>query len=771
MHHYFTNSGNRGEHGYWNGLGMTIYGPNVNLVRDPRWGRNQEVYSEDPRHTSKLMEGYVGGMQQDRDGYMLAASCCKHFAAYDVENFPTERYVYNAIVDGRNLWETYLPAFEACVKDASVAHIMCSYNSINGVPTCGSDELMNGILRGKFNFSGFVVSDYDAWANIFSSHHYCPNMTCAAAVGINAGLDQEGGGDGAINQLGAAIQAGKVANASVTASFRRLFHARIVLGMFDPPSRVPFSNVSFTDISSPKHMQLSLAAAREAMCLYKNKNSVLPLTPGKKIAVIGPKAGATTWLQGNYAEAPTWGVVSVLEGILGANAPLYACSFDSVGIDYHLANDSVAAANSAEACALLCASDLSCNYFTYVDGWCYSMPTMDNARITQNMNIQSGARPGLCFTQPGVDHTGAGDVPAQVTSDVRECCQLCRATPNCTLFTFNSILGCYLNPTGQALGNPFATSGSSSAKVGNVLYAPGCLDGLACNDTALPAAAEAAEAADATVIVLGLDQTMECEGMDRHSIDLPAGQYALFDAVRAAAGSKPVVLVLVHGGTVALKGMLGAADAVIDAWYPGQQGGNGLADVIYGFYNPGGKSTATYYESDSDLPPNLAQQDLYHGNGITYRYYNGTPVVPFGHGLSYTNFTYSNLRVANATVGPCDVLSVTVDVTNTGAVIGDEVVQFYLKQVNASVPVPALRLADFTRLKGLAPQQTVTVTLRATPAYRAVVINSPESAYAAQRMLEPGMLELWVGGGQPGYATTLGASATAIGSANLDTCS
>jgi beta-glucosidase len=770
MHHFYTNAGNRGENGYWNGLGMTIYGPNVNLVRDPRWGRNQEVYSEDPRLTSKLTEGYVAGMQQSKDGYMAAASCCKHFAVYDVESFPTERYYYNAVVDGRNLWETYLPAFEACVKDANVAHIMCSYNAVNGVPACGNDELMNGILRGKWNFSGFVVSDYDAWAGIFDTHGYCENFTCAAAVGINGGCDQEGGGSVAIDFLPYAVEAGLVANATITASFRRLFRARISLGMFDPPRMVPFSNVSFTDISSAKHMQRALAAGREAMCLYKNNGSALPLAIGGKLAVVGPKAGATTWLQGNYAEAPTWGVVSILEGLLNANAPQTPCMWDVPGVDYHLANDSVAAANSPQACADLCAADISCNYFSFVDGWCFRMPTTDNAVQTNNPNILSGARPGLCIQQSGVDCTAAGDQPAQVTSDARECCQLCRAAPNCSKFTFNALLGCFLNPSGVPKNNALAVSGGSPAKVGSILYAAGCKDGLACNDTDFAGATQAAAAADATVVVLGLDQTMESEGHDRTTIDLPTGQYALFDAVRAAAGSNPVVLVLVHGGTFALKGMLRAADAVVDAWYPGQQGGNAVADVLHGFYNPAGRAVATYYSSDSDLPPNLAQQDLYYGKGMTYRYFSGAPDIPFGHGLSYSNFSYSNLRVANSTLGGCDVLYVTVDVTNTGSRIGDEVVQMYIKQVNASVPVPQLRLVDFARVKGLAPLKTATVLLRATPAYRAVVVESAQSAYAAQRMTELGMLDVWVGGGQPAYATTLHASVAVATSANIDMC-
>jgi beta-glucosidase len=396
-HHYYVNNGNRAVNPTYNGMGMTIYGPNVNLVRDPRWGRNQEVNGEDPLLTSRLTVGMVKGAQLKERGYVKAMACCKHFAAYDVEDFPEHRFVYDAVVDNRNMYETYLPVFEACARKVDVGHIMCSYNSVNGVPACGNKALLTDILRKQWNYSGWVVSDYDAWAMIHTEHHYCPNMTCAAALGINAGCDQEGGGNSAINQLPEAIAAGLVSLDRVNDSFRRLFRARFRLGMFDPPSIVPFAAVPITKISSARHLELALRAARESICLYRNHKNVLPLSRSTRIAVVGPNAAATKWLQGNYARPPSWGVVSILEGISNGNDGSSGnCTWDVPSAAYNLPNDTFAFSNSPEECALSCSADLSCDYFTYDSGRCYRLKNMWSRVIVQDPKVLSGhPRTGL----------------------------------------------------------------------------------------------------------------------------------------------------------------------------------------------------------------------------------------------------------------------------------------------------------------------------------------------------------------------------------------
>jgi beta-glucosidase len=323
----------------------------------------------------------------------------------------------------------------------------------------------------------------------------------------------------------------------------------------------------------------------------------------------------------------------------------------------------------------------------------------------------------------------------------------------------------------------FAISGGPSSKNRDVLYAPGCLDSLQCDKTDLAPVVAAVQNANAVVVVLGLDQEMESEGHDRTSIQLPSGQYKLFTAVRNAAGKKPVITVLVHGGTMALSNIWSDSDAVLDAWYPGQQGGNAVSDVLFGFYNPAGRASATYYSSDSDLPPNLAQQDLYPNQtsgykGLTYRYFTGAPVIPFGHGLSYTTFLYSNLSLSTLSPGPCDTVTVRVWVKNTGtARSGDEVVQVYVSQKNATAPVPRIRLAAFQRVRNVAPQQLVQVQLDITPEYHSTVIEaSSGSAYDAHRVVEQGVVSVYVGGGQPSFATTVQAAFTVAKSFPLDLC-
>jgi beta-glucosidase len=729
-------------------------------------------------------------MQRREKGYLQAGACCKHFAVYDVENFPTARYFYNAVVDGRNLWETYLPAFEACAKEAGGSHVMCSYNAINGVPACAEGALMNGVLRDKWNWTGFVVSDYDAWAQIQQTHEYCPNMTCAAAVGINAGMDQEGGGQVAIDQLPAAVAAGLVTPARIRQAFIRNFRLRFELGMFDPPEFSPFAAVPYSHLQSSAHMQLSLKAARESIGLYKNDKNTLPLTPpapgnassGLKIAVIGPAAANTAWLQGNYAVYPTHGVVSVLEGITNANCGgSRPCNFDVQGVAYNLPNDTYVLVATPEECCSACNGDLSCNFFTFREGKCFLLGDSYAAAAVADQRVVSGARFGLCLTTYGTTYVALGDAawPAQ---DPRECCQLCRSRIECTLWSYDSALElCFLNPTGSKQdGIVTAFSGGPATRNPLITFEPGCIDGVVCTNTSgFDKAVAAAASADVVVLVLGLGQAIESEGNDRRTIDLPENQYALAAQVVAAAGANTrVVGVFVHGGTIAFKNLTMQLDAIVDAWYPAQQGGNAIADVLFGYYSPAGRATVTYYTANTDLPPNLAQQDLYPNTtsgylGLTYRYYTGNVTIPFGYGISYTSFLYSNLSVSSSLAGPCDLIDVNVTVTNVGSVYtSDEVVQVYVKQPLSTVPTPQLRLGAFARVRDVAPGESRQVRLQVPPKFRAVVVEnvSAEPILGSSVVTVPGTLTLIVGGGQPGFATTTSASVVVQTGGSIDTC-
>eukprot|EP00040_Diaphanoeca_grandis_P032448 m.196622 g.196622 ORF g.196622 m.196622 type:complete len:903 (+) comp32628_c0_seq1:29-2737(+) len=629
LHNYFLhNESNRGEK--CNGCGITIYGPNLNLVRDPRWGRGQETYGEDPHLMARLTVEWITGAQNNSagnsvgpDGSLLSGLCCKHFAAYDLEDQPTARQQFNANLSSQSMWETYMPAFEACIKEGKATHVMCSYNAVNGVPTCGNKGLLTEILRDQWNFDGFVVSDYDAWAEILTTHHYATDMEDAAAIGINAGLDQEGGGVLAIDELAAAVTDGKVTKETVQTAFSRLMRVRIRLGMLDPPTSVSYNRLNHTEAQSPAHMQVAKNVALASMTLLKNSQQTLPLNPArfmnkaKSIAMVGPQAMMAGILMGNYAESASSG------------------------------------------------------------NWGTSIYDAFAQRLGGNLSIN---------------------------------------------------------------------------------YAQGCVE-IACDKTDLFAqAAQVAAEADVVIVTLGLqfgdgqhadDGSKESEGHDRTAIELPGNQAALVAALRKAT-SKPIIAILVHGGTLALGATANQLDAIMSAWYPGIEGANAIADTIFGDSNPAGRTATTWYTNTSVLP-SPGQMDETAEGGVTYRYVKNQDAVvyPFGYGLSYTTFSYSSFAATSKSIAPCDGVQVSVVVKNTGNVDGDEVVQVYAKLPDATVTTTQVRLVAFDRVYIKAGDE-MTVTLTITPDSYAVVYNNAD-IYKDSRQIEKGNVQLFVGGGQPGW--------------------
>jgi len=644
LHNFFLHQqNNRGAD--CNGCGMTIYGPNLNVVRDPRWGRGQETYGEDPHLMARLTVAWVTGAQNNTafdslgpDGKTLRSGlCCKHFAAYDSENIPAQRTVFNANLTSLDMWETYMPAFEACIKEAKATHVMCSYNSINGIPTCGSKGLLNHILRDQWKFDGFVVSDYDAWANLLNTHHYAKDMEDAAAIGINAGMDQEGGGNSAISKLSDAMSDGTVTKETVQTALARQLRIRLRLGMFDPPLSVSYNMLNESEAQSPEHLAIAKTAALESMTLLKNEKAALPLNADdfkskeKSILVVGPQAKMAGLLMGNYAE-------SASNGNWGTSI------FDAI-----------------------------------------------TARVGSNTAIN---------------------------------------------------------------------------------YVQGCAE-IACATTlGFAAAVEAAKTADVVIVTLGLqfgyegqvdDGTTESEGHDRSAIELPGHQTGLVAALRAATG-KPVIGILIHGGTLALGQAGEQLDAVLSAWYPGIEGGNAVAATIFGDYNPAGRTASTWYTGTDVLPP-PGEMDETKGNGTTYRYIKSQKFVsyPFGFGLSYSSFSYSNFAATKYSVMACEEIQLSVQVKNTGTVDGDEVVQVYAKLPNATVPTTMVRLVSFERVFVKAGE-TVTVSLTVTPDGYAVVYDNAD-IYTDSRQMEMGNLMLFVGGGQPDYYEGFLAKTVVISSA------
>ena len=525
---------------------------------------------------------------------MQAGACCKHLVAYDLEgNGPLPSRVYfDATVDTRSFWEHYMPVFHDCVKSAKAMHVMCSYNSMNGIPTCADPNLMNGILRDQWDWDGFVVSDYDAWANIFGTHHFTKNMTETAAVAINAGLDQEGGGTKAIDQLQDAIDTGLTAAGIVQKAFRRLMRMRIRLGMFDPPGLVGYNRLGHRDLRTPASTAINRRAAAEGMVLLKN----------------GPQGSGG----GGDSDAVT-------------------------------AMASKAATGAATATAAATTTLL--------------LPLAVSELVGKTGSVLV-----------------TGPVAANGNNTLGNyACDFGNCSTNVT-----SILGGIINASSPPLNG------------GEVVYVPGCST-TSCPESTFPEVTDAAARASVVVVVLGTlgwdrqndgplpdPNAYEREGHDRTSIALPANQYRLAAAAAATSNRTPVLCVLIHGGSIKLGSLQTSCTAIVDAWFPGQQGGAGFADVVFGVVSPAGRSPQTYYEDDTELPK-LGNIDLYAGNGTTYRYYSGNPTVPFGFGLSYSTFAYSALVLNASSIGHCDSVGISVTVTNTGAVDSDEVVQLYVK--------------------------------------------------------------------------------------------
>eukprot|EP00936_MAST-01D_sp_MAST-1D-sp1_P000772 g772.t1 len=690
------NSYQGGRAGAFNGAGITVYGPNMNLVRDPRWGRAQEVYSEDPRLSAALTVGYVTGIQQGagaaagrhdnpRQGdhgngttgtvYRQAAACCKHYVAYDIEgNGPLPSRVFqDSQVDTRCFWEHYMPVFDACVNGAGAAHIMCSYNAMNGIPTCADPTLLDGVLRSQWQWPGFVVSDYDAWANVQNTHHYTKDLAHTAAAGLNAGLDQEGGGTSVISSIADAIAQNLTTAARVESAFRRLMRTRITLGMLDPPTLVQYNSFSARDLRSAAATALNRRAAASAVVLLKNGNE-------------GPPIAAAT-VATAVAEHESEG-----EGAVKSVVPLLPLELSAL----------IGRAGSV-----------------FVTG-----PLANNS---QNMLGNYACDAGNCSTNvttvlDGLRNAGTGLVGEEVR--------------------FFKVPGCSTTNCTSQTGFDTAAAKAASAKVSVLVLGILGWDRQDPGPNASPNA-------------------YEREGHDRTSISLAGNQYALAKAISQAQTGTPLVCVLVHGGSIALGSLMQSCDAIVDLWYPGQQGGAGFADVLFGRVSPAGRSPQTWYDSDASLPP-LGSMNLYEGNGSTYRFHRGagTVTVPFGFGLSYSSFAYSGFSTPDS-ASPCDDISVTVAVRNTGSRVADEVVQLYVKTPNATVPAPQVRLADFTRVQ-LAPGEQQTVALRVAPKYLAVIRDEGrDNFWAPTIVVESGEVTLHVGGGQPDFAGSAGATLSA----------
>ena len=724
------------------GTGLDTWSPNINIFRDPRWGRGQETYGEDPHLTAALGVAFIQGMQGPDPDLPQVVATPKHFAVHSGPE--STRHKADVFVSRHDLEDTYLPAFRAAIVDARAGSVMCAYNRINGQPACGSELLMKEHLRGAWGFKGYVVSDCDAVTDISEQHKYAPDPAAAAAVALKAGTDNECntrtlGGE---TDLGArykeAWQRGLIATDDIDRALVRLFSARYRNGDLAGLPQRAVNAVPPGAIGTAAHQDLALKAATKSLVLLKN-DGVLPLKPGVRVAVIGPLADATRVLRGNYSSTQSAPPVSVLDGLRRV--------LPQARVALVPAAASITDGDPVPGSALRTPDGkpgLRAEYFNR-KGEGYDArpaavriePALEShalelkAVADQHKVVWTGA---LVAPESGTWRIGVSGVQGELTVGGKPAV---RATAY-SKWAEPLVLTEVRLEKGQRYPLRFhAETGGSGV--------PGLFWKRISTDPDADLTAGTREA-DVVVAVVGLTSDLEGEEMavkaegfsggDRTTLELPADQRRLLDRARAL--GKPLVVVLMNGSAIDLTWARDNAGAIQEAWYPGQSGGQAVAEVLAGRADPGGRLPLTFYRGLADLPP----FEDYSMQGRTYRYYAGTPVYPFGAGLSYTSFGYAPLRVEPVDGSPENGVVVTTEVTNTGARDGDEVAQLYLAPP-AFEGAPRLALRGFQRVS-LKPGERRQLSFRLSPRDLSFVTRD------GVRQLTPGQYTLSVGSGQPG---------------------
>lgn len=745
-HHWIS----RGKHGIYQGL--TFWSPNINIFRDPRWGRGHETYGEDPFLTGQLGLQFVKGLQGDHPDYLKVVATAKHYA---VHSGPEPlRHAFNAKISDRDLYETYLPAFRTLIIDGKAASVMGAYNQFRDYPCC-ANPILYSILRDDWGFDGYIVSDCWAIADFYKYQGFSKDAAEASAAAVKAGTDLNCGNS--YPHLREAITRGIISESDLDIAVKRLFTARFKLGMFDPDSKVPYAQIPYSVNVSGKHNTLAREAAQKSIVLLKNDKGILPLSKDlKTIAVIGPNADNWEALLGNYNGIPI-DPVTILEGIKNKMEPAVKVLYAEGS---HLA-DGVHNLVSVPSCYLLTAEGkqgVRGEYFANAE--LKGKPAF--TRIDDNIDFywESGSpAPELPDDSFSVRWTGYLAPPVtgeyslgawgMPTLDVwMEGEKIVSHSSEHHAFQKEKTVKLEAGKKYKIVYEYKNWYGDGDAKLLWSVPDPKMLDH----------AVEVAKKADLVVLVLGLSQRLEGEEMpikvdgfsggDRTHLNLPSMQENLMKAVKAT--GKPVVLVLLNGSALSVNWASDNTDAIISAGYPGQQGGNAVADVLIGDYNPSGRLPVTYYASVDQLPP-FEEYDM---KDRTYRYFTGQPLYPFGYGLSYTSFAYSGLEIPGEIVAG-EQLEIKVKVTNTGKLQGEEVVQLYLTDEKASTPRPIRQLEDFTRIS-LKPGETGTVSFKLDPRQLSI-INDKE-----QRVIEPGWFSVAVGGKQPGFTGKADAATTQV---------
>jgi beta-glucosidase len=720
--------------------GLTYWSPNVNIFRDPRWGRGQETYGEDPYLSATMGVAFVKGLQGDDPHYLKLAATPKHYAVHSGPE--TDRHHFDAQVGEQDLRETYLPAFEACVKVGQAVSIMGAYNRVNGEPSCASPILLEQILRQEWGFEGYVVSDCEAIRDIFEHHQVVNTAEEAAALAVKNGCELNCGL--VYIALLEAVEQGLITEETIDRAVKRLFMARFRLGIFDPLENLPYTQFPYEVINAPEHRALALQAAREAIVLLKNEGDLLPLSKDLgAVAVIGPNANKLQSLLGNYNGTPvkaTTPLEGIRQKILPAGKLYYAqgCAIaDGVPPYTAIPTTYLHPENGSAGETGLTGAYYNNSHFNGEPAFTRVDPVIDF--IWQDTNPVTG--------QWG-DHFAvrwSGYVTPPVNGTYR--------------LGVNGFSGYRLYLDGELIAeyndihHPAQKTKDVELEAGRFYhlqldYFNQKLDPQVTLLWATPKtdyltqAVEVAQKADVVVLVMGLSPALEGEEMpvevdgfiggDRTDISLPRPQEELLRQIYAL--GKPTVLVLLNGSAVAINWAAEHIPAIVEAWYPGQAGGEAIAETLFGEYNPAGRLPVTFYKSVGDLPP----FEDYAMAGRTYRYFQGEPLFPFGHGLSYTTFKLGNLRLDQTELEAGGQIQLSADITNTGPRDGDEVVQLYVSDHRTTAPRPLKELKGFKRIHlKTGETRTVTFTLYAN---QLGFYNQ-----AGQYILEPGEVELLVG--------------------------
>lgn len=744
----YTDAISHGNHTIY--YGLDLWAPNINIFRDPRWGRGQETYGEDPFLTSRIGVTFIESLQGGDHKYLKVVATPKHYAVHSGPE--SLRHKFNVDVAPYDLTDTYLPAFRAAITEAHAESIMCAYSAVDGEPACANKMLLQDYLRNEWKFSGYVTSDCGAVEDIAKGHKFASDLEAASIAAVRAGTDTTCGTE--FPTLVQAVKDHKIAESEIDQAVRRLMTARFRLGMFDDPAVVPYAHIPFSENNSDEHRAIALEAANKSIVLLKNDH-VLPLhaNPGT-VAVVGPNAANLFSIEGNYNGIPSDPVIPLkgLETYFKGRAKIVysqGSSFTSelpIGVPpsaFHLG------ANDAEV-------GLKGEYFANTNF--SGSPVVTRTDPQMDFDWQSASPvPGLTSSEYSVRWSGTIQAPGpgEYKFQFREGdCSPCVGTDSIRFLVDGQQVFQGGRKETEFQNSPFTIHFNGTEPhpimieyIHNASYRGGGLrldwqpDAQALRD----AAVTAADQADVVVAFMGLSPDLEGEEMpihvngfdggDRTDIGLPGVQQQLLEAV--ARTGKPLIVVLMNGSALAVNWAQQHASAIIEAWYPGEEGGTAIAQTLAGQNNPAGRLPITFYSSAKDLPPFTD----YSMKNRTYRYFKGEVLYPFGYGLSYTTFSYGKLTMSSPEVKAGQSLLVEADITNTGKVKGDEVAELYLSYPGRpNAPIRALK--GFKRIS-LDVGATAHVHFELNPRDLSLVRDD------GAREILSGTYNLYVGGSQP----------------------